>query len=659
MDQELKRILRNEAYIYATVFFILAGVIATLRYYWQSGLMAGLGLVMFLITALVSRSKTKSVGAYVQSSVDVLSDGVAAAAPYPMATVRPSTGEVLWHNKQFTKTLDLSGSQVGSSVSQLLPGFTLQWVKNGRVESEDDVVIRGRRYRTLGYVPKNKSDGQSQDLALLQWLDVTELLDTRDEYLRSRPVVAIILVDNYDELTANMTESQISTLNAAINKRIGAWAEDIGGLLRRLERNRFLFLFESKDLYRITEGKFSLLETVRQVSSPTGVVATLSLGVGKDGKSFQEDYDYAALALEMALSRGGDQAVIKDKYDFSFYGGRSVETERRSKVKSRVMASSLAALVEQSSQVFVMGHRNADADAIGAAAGVCALCRAKEKKVHIVVDMSCNAAGKLIDRLKAEPYYKDRFLSGTDGLLLADAKSLLIVVDTNRPEQVESRPLLESVPRVAVIDHHRRAADYISNAAINHHEPFASSACELVTELLTYAVPAREILPVELMALMAGIVLDTKNFTVRVNSRTFEAAAFLRGQGADPVDIQRLFQSDFDETVRRYQIIEKAKVYRDSIAITVANNEVRRATAGKAADELLAIDGIDTSFVLFRQPEAIYISARSSGRVNVQMLLEPLGGGGNAASAGCQLKLEDIEEAKHRLVEAIDKYLAE
>jgi c-di-AMP phosphodiesterase-like protein len=305
-----------------------------------------------------------------------------------------------------------------------------------------------------------------------------------------------------------------------------------------------------------------------------------------------------------------------------------------------------------------MGHRNADADAIGAACGILALCRSLGKRANIVTDLSATTAPKLVTLLRGDEHYKDAFLSADDALISSDANSLLVVVDTNRPDQVESKPLLESISRVAVIDHHRRAADYIANAALNLHEPFASSASELVTELLTYAIDAKTILPCELAALMAGIVLDTKNFTVRVNSRTFEAAAFLRYQGADPVEIKKLFKNDFEDTVHRYQIIEEARFYRDSIAISCEDAETNRALAGQAADELLSIDGIETSFVLFRQKDRIFISARSMGSTNVQMVLEPLGGGGNAATAGVQLKDVTMEQAKSILLGAIDRYYA-
>ncbi len=657
MERGVKRLLRNEAYIITAVLLLFAGVSAARRDYWMSAALAAAALALLALNLAVTRQRVKGIAANVQTAVDNLSRSVAVSAPWPAAEIRLSDGEILWHNRQLQKALNTVESQVGVRLRDVLPELKLDWLDAGKNEAPGELQIRERRFRTLGFVPRQEKNAEA--VAQLLWIDSTELLDTRDEYLRSRPVVSIILIDNYDELTNNLSDTGVSNLNAALNQRISAWAEKIGGLLRKLERNRFLFIFEAKDLFRITESKFSLLENAREVTNPSGIAATLSFGVGKDGDGFQENYNFAALALEMALSRGGDQAVIKDKYDFSFYGGRSVETERRSKVKSRVMASSLSALIQQASRVFLMGHKNADADAIGAACGVTALCRSLGKKANIVVEESSCAAPKLLELIRSEPQYEDVFLSGQDALLLADARSLLIVVDTNRPEQVESRELLESMNRVAVIDHHRRAADYIANAALNLHEPFASSASELVTELLTYTVDAKTILPCELAALMAGIVLDTKNYTVRVNSRTFEAAAFLRYQGVDPVDVKRLFQSGFEETVQRYRIIENARVYREDIAITCAQESVSRALAGQAADELLSIDGIRAAFVLFRQHDATFISARSSGKLNVQVILETLGGGGNAATAGAQLRGTSMEDARTRLVEAIDHYFTE
>ncbi len=657
MERSLKRLLRNEGYIFFAVLLVFSVAETAQRNYWMASALALAAAGMLVLVLTVTRQRVKGIAATVQTAVDNLIGTATSAAPWPTALIRLEDGEILWHDRQFQRMLNTVESRVGERISSVIPELRLDWIKSGKQESPDDMQIRDRRFRCLGFAPKPEN-GKTPTAQLI-WVDCTELLETRDEYVRSRPIISIILIDNYDELTNNLTDTEISNLNAALNERISTWAGKIGGLLRKLERNRFLFIFETKELYRITEGKFSLLESTREITNPSGIAATLSFGVGKDGEGFQENYDYAALALEMALSRGGDQAVIKDKYDFSFYGGRSVETERRSKVKTRVMASSLTALIQPASRVFLMGHRNADADSVGAACGVAALCRSLGKKVHIVVDQATCAAPKLLELIREDAAYQDVFLSGEDALILADAKSLLIVVDTNRPDQVESRELLESMNRVAVIDHHRRAADYISNAAMNLHEPFASSASELVTELLTYTVDAKSILPCELAALMAGIVLDTKNFTVRVNSRTFEAAAFLRYQGVDPVDVKRLFQSGFDETVQRYRIVESASLYGDSIAIACPEQEVSRALAGQAADELLSINGIQVAFVIFRQPEAVFISARSLGRVNVQVILETLGGGGNAATAGAQIRGASVEEVRKQLTDAIDRYFAE
>ena len=496
-------------------------------------------------------------------------------------------------------------------------------------------------------------------LGALYFSDLTELYQVRDEYVRSRPVVSIILIDNYEELTKNLTESAISTLNAKLGDAITKWTEEYHGLLRKLERNRFLFIFEKRDLIRATESKFPILEEVHEITNPSGLPASISIGLGVDGANFDESYNFAALGIEMALSRGGDQAVIKDRFNFTFYGGRNREADYRSKVRSRVTANSLMELIAQSSQVFIMGHKNADLDAVGAAMGVACLCRKKGKKPHIVVDLEHNAAEKLIEEIREVPEYKDAFISGQEALLMADNRSILIVVDTNRPDQVESRHLLEAISKVCVIDHHRRAAEYINPVVVNLHETYASSAAELVTELMQYAVENTDILPIEAKSLMAGICLDTKSFNVRTGERTFEAAAFLRRLGADTVEVKKLLQNDFQGTMAKYQIIRSARLYRQEIAIAALNSGTTRVLAAQAADELLNISGITASFVLYPDGDQVVISARSIGSANVQMILEPLGGGGNTATAGAQIKGTNVKDTLDALVASIDKFYEE
>ena len=457
----------------------------------------------------------------------------------------------------------------------------------------------------------------------------------------------------------NLSESAISTMNAQINDAITKWTEGFHGLLRKLERNRYVFVFEKRYLEEAKAGKFSLLEDIHSVVNPTGLAASISFGLGVDGVSFEESYNFAALSIEMALSRGGDQAVIKDRLNFTFYGGRAKEADRRSKVRSRVTANSLMELIGQSSQVFIMGHKNADLDAVGAAMGIACLCRKKGKKAYIVLDRQNNSASPLIAQIDEVPEYRDAIISGQDALLLCDNRSTLVVVDTNRPDQVESLPLLEAISRVCVVDHHRRAAEYIEPVVVNLHEPYASSASELVTELLQYAVEKPDVLPIEAKSLLAGIFLDTKSFNVRTGERTFEAAAVLRRLGADTVEVKRLLQSDFHETMSKYQIMNAASMYRDDIAIVALDSSISRPLAAQTADELLNISGISASFVLYPKDGAVLISARSIGDANVQMILEPLGGGGNTATAGAQLKDCAVSEALERLKRSIDQFYEE
>jgi len=351
--------------------------------------------------------------------------------------------------------------------------------------------------------------------------------------------------------------------------------------------------------------------------------------------------------------------VVKDRINFHFYGGRNQEADYRSKVRSRVTANSLMELIGQSGHVFIMGHRNADLDAVGAAVGICCLCRKKGKKANIVIDLENNSSKKLIDEICTVPEYRDVFISGQDALLAADNRSILIVVDTNRPDQVEFKPLLESISKVCVVDHHRRAADYISPVVVNLHEPYASSASELVTEILLYAVEKKDVLPVEAKSLLAGICLDTKFFNVRTGERTFEAAAALRRMVADTTEVKRLMQNDFQDTIDKYEIIKTAQQYRGEIAIAPLLTPTTRVLAAQAADELLNISGITASFVMYPDNGQVIISARSIGKANVQVILEPLGGGGNTATAGAQVKGGDVQEVLRRLVESIDKYYEE
>ena len=655
MNKKLGRLLRPNMGWYISGMLLFAIAAAVFGDYLLAGLELLVTAAVFALYMSNRGSRKKRLQEFVQRHLDAMSGTQGSKLPFPVLVVRLEDSGIVYANDAFKTLTGFQDNLSERSLEDVLPGFSTQWLTSGKTEYPYDVTLEKRRYRVYGSAVQAE-DPVGTMLGIIYLTDLTELYQVRDEYVRSRPVVSIILVDNYEELTKNLSEGATSAMNARINDCITRWCGGYKGLLRRLEKNRFLLVFEKRDLRKAREGKFSLLEDIHEVTSPSGVQASVSIGLGVDGETFEESYDFAALAIEMALSRGGDQAVVKDRRNFDFYGGRTKEAEHRSKVRSRVTANSLMELIGQSGEVFIMGHKNADLDAVGAAMGIACLCRKKGKKPYIVLDQQNNMATKLIEEIRATATYSDVFITGQEAMVQCDSRSALIVVDTNRPDQVECKPLLEAVTKVCVVDHHRRAADYITPVVVNLHEPYASSASELVTELLQYAVEKKDVLPIEAKSLMAGIFLDTKSFNVRTGERTFEAAAFLRQLGADTVEVKKLLQNDFQDTVSKYQIIKSARLYREEIAIAALNNTTTRMLAAQAADELLNISGITASFVLYPDEDRVIISARSIGDANVQMILEPLGGGGNTATAGAQVKDSSVKDVLDRLVESIDKF---
>ena len=643
---------RFSVFFVALIGFSIAAL--AMGYYVLAGVEFAVSALLLTLVLLIKARTRANLQSYLNNALNE-TPGINAQPTFPMLAFRLADGGVIFRNDLFIQISGLKPGINERQVSDLLPGFSTEWLSSGKSEYPYDVNLLGRRYRVYGTIVVC-DDPAATRVGVMYFTDLTELYQVRDEYIRSRPVVSIILVDNYEELTKNLSEGAISTMNAKINDAITKWTESYHGLLRRLEKNRFVFVFEKRDLKRAIDDKFSLLEDIHEITSPSGLAASISFGLGVDAESFEEGYEFAALSIEMALSRGGDQAVIKDRLNFNFYGGRTKEADHRSKVRSRVTANSIMELIGQSSKVFIMGHKNADLDAVGGAMGIACLCRKKGKTFYIVIDEENNAAGRLLEEIRQVPEYENVFISGQEALLLSDNRSTLIVVDTNRPDQVECMNLLEAVTSICVVDHHRRAADYIKPVVVNLHEPYASSTGELVTELLEYAVEKKDVLPIEAKSLMAGIFLDTKSFNVRTGERTFEAAAYLRQLGADTVEVKKLLQNDFQDTMAKYQIIKSARLYRQEIAIAALNAGTTRALAAQAADELLNISGISASFVLYPDEDRVIISARSIGEANVQMILEPLGGGGNTATAGAQVPDATVKDALDRLVASIDQY---
>ena len=621
---------------------------------------AAVTVALYAYFTKANQKRRQGILQYIDSltgSVDTASKSTLINSPLPIMVFRPDTGEVIWSNENFLQLAGVREHLFEMKVEDAVPEFPVQWLLEGKQECPGRVLMNSRRFRVYGSLVRAKGRGGEQNLvATTYWVDTTDADELQERYVSTRPVLAVLMVDNYEDLMKACADTARSAVLAQIDEKLNVWASCADGLLLKTERDHYLFIFEERHYEHFVEDKFSVLDTIRDIKVGD-VTPTLSIGIGKDADSMGELYKNANLSLEMALSRGGDQAVVRGKVDFAFYGGRSKTTEKRTKVKSRVMANALSELVADATELYIMGHSFADMDAVGAAAGLCCMARKRGKQAQVVIDLEHNAAGPVLDRLRGLPEYAGVFTAPNEAFLKMRPGALLIVVDTNRPDMVESVQLLESCNRVAVIDHHRRAAQYIENAAFNFHEPYASSASELVTELLQYLVEPSDLLREEAEALLAGIVLDTKHFTLRTGGRTFEAAAFLRRAGADTTDVQKLFQNNLSEMVSRYDIIRRAELYRDDIAVAVIPQDgVDRVAAAQAADELLGLKGVKASFVVYRSGENVLMSARSLGDVNVQVILEALGGGGNSTTAGGKVTDSDPETVRNRLLEAIDDY---
>ena len=657
MNEKIRKLLRTNTVLYILLLLLFAAVTAKV-----SPVLAAGEAVAALLVWYVSRRRSKVMQQQMRQYVERISGGADTAkssnmlfAPMPMMVFNPGSDDVLWANDLFMELPDVGQDIFESRVGQVVPNFETHWLLEGKPEYPGLYDWNGRRYRIFGCLSKPENDGRLGVLATTYWMDVTDLEHMRATLAQTRPVVAIVMIDNYEDLMSACPEGKRSAVRAAVEEKMDQWRGD-GVLMMKYDRDRYLMVFTEQRYEALAEGRFSILDEVRTVQAAEGVCATISIGVGREAGSYDALMKNASLALEMALSRGGDQAVVKDRMNFEFYGGRAKATEKRTKVKSRVMANALGDLMDDTEHVYIMGHQYADMDTLGAAAGICAVARKRGKTARIVLDTENNSVGPMLRKIRQLPEYKDVFIGGNEAFLRVQPDTLLVVVDTNRPASVESEPLLESCNRVAVIDHHRRGSSYIEKMALNYHEPYASSASELVTELLQYLLEPGDLLKTEAEALLAGIVLDTKNFTNRTGGRTFEAAAYLRRAGADTQDVQRMFQSDLESMIARYAIIRQAVLYREDLAVAAINETCERVTAAKAADELLTLSGIQASFVFYPKDDGVYISARSLGEVNVQVIVEALGGGGNSTSAGGQLPDVTVEDVRRKLKEAIDKY---
>ena len=483
-------------------------------------------------------------------------------------------------------------------------------------------------------------------------------IEVLDEY---KTTIGLIVIDNYEEVLDTLEEFKHPLIIAIVDRKIKKMAKDLGGIVKKFEKDKYILILSQRDLNKLKEEKFTILDGIREIDMGNSIPVTLSIGIGTNGENLDENMEYARACIDLALSRGGDQVVIKDGQNYQFFGGHSKEGTKNSRVRARVKAYALTELIEDASNVIIMGHRHTDLDCIGAGIGVYSIVSSLEKDCKIVLNEVTTSVSYLYDRVRLDEKYKDVFITSEEALKLVNRKTLLIIVDVYKQGLCECPDLIDKVKKIVVFDHHRKGADYIENAVLTYHEPYASSTCELITEMLMYINKNIPIKQVEADAILAGIIVDTKNFAFKTGIKTFESAAFLKKKGADTIRVKKLFKNSLDNYSVRSNVVKNMKVYRETMAISVLEEKIENPllVVAQACDELLNIDNINVSFVLCKIGNNISISARSFGEINVQMLMEKLGGGGHQSISATQIPDVTIEEAINMLKEVIDEYVKE
>ncbi len=583
--------------------------------------------------------------------------------PMPLAVVGIDGG-IIWYNALFREIFsgeDLLGKSIQTIIPDLDPAAFGDGEGSGSEICSREIEIGGRHYTVMGSCSRTEGNviagGQ---ILMLYFIDKSDLYELNERYEDEKACAGIIVIDNYDELMQSIEDEKHPQLLAEIDRSINSWLAFADGILRKYERDRYVFVFQYRHLKKFEEKKFDILDSVKEINHGNKIPVTLSIGLGVNGASLAENFRSAQAAIDIALGRGGDQAVIDDRKQFRFFGGKSPEIEKRTRVKARVMAYALRELIDKSGQVFIMGHENMDIDALGAALGVYRIARSRNRQAYIVLDRSNQTIDRMVEKISRNPVYENLFISRAEALERNDGNTLVVVVDTHRPSITECPELLEGPGRhVVVIDHHRKGTEFIRDALLTYQEPYASSTCELVTEIIQYLDDKIRLSPIETEALYAGIIVDTKSFTFKTGVRTFEAASYLRRHGLDTVSVKQLFQNDLRSYVEVSDIVRNAELFNENIAISTCPRDMKnqQLIAAKAADELLNLVGISAAFVLGYLSDGVFISGRSLGDINVQVILEKLGGGGHFSVAGAQLHGATLEDAKEKLKYAIMEYV--
>ena len=633
-------------YLVLIIFIaVLAFVINPSNLYISFGVVGLVALVMFYICIKEIKNRKDRIVELSQSVDMVLKENLN-LVDIPMVIVTNLTN-VVWQNNI---SKHLIPRECLSDTALMLN----KELKSSNTASMQVDIGNGEIYCAVA----NKIKFLNLDAILVTYLNKTEEARLRKTLDNTKIAVGIILIDNYDETMQGLDELQKAEISSKITKELINFVSSNNGVISKIDKDRYIVFIEKQYIEKMESNTFEILEKVRNITNVTKLPITISVGISYNEEYISDRYNSSNSALDIALGRGGDQVVVKKDKKFDFYGGQNIGLEKTSRVRARTVAQALKEIMERADKVYIIGHKNSDIDCIGSAVGIFKIARSLNKQANIVIDAKCNSSTKtIIDKIKLNKDYENVFISGNELKKVDTSNSLLVVVDTHKKSYLSYPDFMDEFEKIVVIDHHRRGTEFIDNALLTYHEIYASSASELVTELLMY-LDNVTLTPMEAESLYAGIVIDTKNFIFKTGVRTFEVAAYLKKYGIDLTEVKQLFQNDFETYVAKVEIVKNAEIIRSQIAMSTSEENYKDMgiIAAQAADELLSISGILASFVLCKIDDVVMISGRSMGDINVQSILEKIGGGGHLTFAGAQIAGVSIVEAKQRLIESINEY---
>ncbi len=616
-----------------------------------AGVQFFVSLFIFVIFLMNGNNSARKFREYIEGlsfDVESASHNSVLKSPFPMAILREN-GEIMWYNDSLA-TLLPQGDYIGKIFNQVFSEFAI----SPESESITEIILQERDF-TIYSVLADESKSSEERVYVYYFIETTELCQLKQKYEEDMIVKGYIYVDNLDEITKHISDSERAVIASQTEKLISDFVGMHQGVLNKFDRDRYSFIMERKFFEEILKNKIPILKEVKNIETFDSLPVTLSIGIGV-GESLGETENFSRVALDMALGRGGDQAVIKKGNDFTYFGGQNRETEKRTKVRSRIIALSFKEMVAEADKVIIMGHKSADMDSLGSCLGLARIASAYDKPAYIIIDESNVNTEAVFQKTHLDKDFENTFVTPAQAEMLIDSNTLVAVVDTHKASLTAAPEILTKDVKIFLVDHHRKGADFIYDAQLTFHEPYASSTCELVVEMLQYLDDKVKLKRLEAESLYAGILIDTQNFSMKTGVRTFEAASYLRKTGMEPGVAKNLIKADFDNYIKVSEIVRSAEIYKDSIAIVRYYGEEENSIfIAQAADDLIDIKGIEAAFVIFRRGEDTIISARSNGKINVQVIMEKMGGGGHQLVAGCQSKELTVDRAIMQIKEILDE----